>query len=217
MDNRPRKPAGTPSGGQFDRKPGQGDDSDMTEPDLGRTTLEQGLCRRWQRLDSDVEYTDTRLTVWMSDGTVTRLHLSDCEDENIIDTLHQGHPCGRVKGIRSQPGFRCSKKGRAAVTLIRGRMRKLNAKTVHVSDLTGAGVPRDYLDRAADEKLIRLDDDAADPLIHINTFPEQRLEHMEGRTAAESNFTAQTRLLNTLTHDVDGVRSLVETGVSLDG
>ena len=97
------EPAGTPKGGRFARKTMFDADGDLDcapIPAADRAArLQERYGRRWERLDPDCRYDDTRLVVSYMDGGTGVIMLGDCRDANTLDVLESGRPCGDIASI----------------------------------------------------------------------------------------------------------------------
>lgn len=78
------EPAGTPKGGRFARKTMFDADGDLDCAPVSAADraarLQERYGRRWERLDPDCRYDDTRLVVSYMDGGIGVVMLGDCRD-----------------------------------------------------------------------------------------------------------------------------------------
>lgn len=178
------EPAGTPKGGRFARKTMFDADGDLDcapIPAADRAArLQERYGRRWERLDPDCRYDDTRLVVSYMDGGTGVVMLGDCRDANTLDVLESGRPCGDIASIAVKPGFHYSDKARAAAALVDEVVRAdRDKRPMDYAGLREHGIDPEGVDRAISEGLLRYAD--SDERTFLPTsFLEQRRYHLTG-------------------------------------
>lgn len=155
------EPAGTPKGGRFARKTIFDADGDLDcapIPAADRAArLQERYGRRWERLDPDCRYDDTRLVVSYMDGGTGVVMLGDCRDANTLDVLESGRPCGDIASIAVKPGFHYSDKARAAAMLVDEAVRAdRDKRPMDYARLREHGIDSEGVDRAISEGLLPL-------------------------------------------------------------